>query len=272
VHLGSHPAALTADHRCRRLDGKLPHRLPAPLRRLRSHPGPQQRPGRTTVLTHLGLLLADVRYPQDSEASGLHRAVPAPRFMTKSHQTGARSAAGGRGQSGVGRSWVTARSVSHATSPRGEPAPGQRLGEDAMGEDRDACDDEPQSAAPRNLDEQRTVNPLMVPARYNVLYCSSRPALRAAACGGRPRAGSDTSVTRAAASPSTPRRAAAVARDGWVHLQHAPSEHTGQAQPPTHRSPRAGSSTSSRFDRRALRLGVCEQVATVSRRCVAAVV
>jgi hypothetical protein len=33
----------------------------------------------------------------------------------------------------------------------------------------------------------RTVNPLMVPARYNFLYSSSRPALRAAACGGRPR-------------------------------------------------------------------------------------
>jgi hypothetical protein len=33
-------------------------------------------------------------------------------------------------------------------------------------------------------------SPLMVPARYNFLYCSSRPALRAAASGGRPRAGS----------------------------------------------------------------------------------
>ena len=31
-----------------------------------------------------------------------------------------------------------------------------------------------------------TVNPLMVPARYNFLYSSSRPALRAAAGGGRP--------------------------------------------------------------------------------------
>jgi hypothetical protein len=31
----------------------------------------------------------------------------------------------------------------------------------------------------------------------------SRPALRAAACGGRPRAGSDTTVTREPASPST---------------------------------------------------------------------
>jgi len=37
------------------------------------------------------------------------------------------------------------------------------------------------------LPKQRTVNPLIVPARYNFLYSSSRPALRAAACGGRPR-------------------------------------------------------------------------------------
>jgi hypothetical protein len=35
-----------------------------------------------------------------------------------------------------------------------------------------------------------TVDSLMVPARYNFLHCSSRPALRAAAAGGRPRAGS----------------------------------------------------------------------------------
>jgi len=35
--------------------------------------------------------------------------------------------------------------------------------------------------------KRRTVNPLMVPARYNFLYSSSRPALRAAASGGRPR-------------------------------------------------------------------------------------
>jgi hypothetical protein len=35
--------------------------------------------------------------------------------------------------------------------------------------------------------KQRTVNPLIVPARYNFLYPSSRPALRAAASGGRPR-------------------------------------------------------------------------------------
>jgi hypothetical protein len=39
----------------------------------------------------------------------------------------------------------------------------------------------------RPFRKQRTVNPLMVPARYNFLYFSSRPALRAAACGGRPR-------------------------------------------------------------------------------------
>jgi hypothetical protein len=55
----------------------------------------------------------------------------------------------------------------------------------------------------RPFRKQRTVNPLMVPARYNFLCFSSRPALRAAACGGRPRAGSDTTVTREPASPST---------------------------------------------------------------------
>jgi hypothetical protein len=44
-----------------------------------------------------------------------------------------------------------------------------------------------QSPGGRSFRKQRTVNPLMVPARYNFLYCSSRPALRAAACGGRPR-------------------------------------------------------------------------------------
>ena len=32
--------------------------------------------------------------------------------------------------------------------------------------------------------KQRTVNPPIVPARYNYLYSSSRPALRAAACQG----------------------------------------------------------------------------------------
>jgi hypothetical protein len=35
--------------------------------------------------------------------------------------------------------------------------------------------------------KRRTVNPLTVRTRYNFLYASSRPALRAAACGGRPR-------------------------------------------------------------------------------------
>jgi hypothetical protein len=44
--------------------------------------------------------------------------------------------------------------------------------------------------------QQRTVNPPIVPTRYNFLYSSSRPALRTAACGGRPRAGNDTTVTR----------------------------------------------------------------------------
>jgi hypothetical protein len=50
--------------------------------------------------------------------------------------------------------------------------------------------------------KQRTVNPLIVPARYNFLHSSSRPALRAAACGGRPRAGSDAMGTGEPASPS----------------------------------------------------------------------
>jgi hypothetical protein len=44
-----------------------------------------------------------------------------------------------------------------------------------------------QPSGRRSFRKQRTVNPLMVPARYNFLYSSSRPALRAAACGGRPR-------------------------------------------------------------------------------------
>jgi len=42
--------------------------------------------------------------------------------------------------------------------------------------------------------KQRTVNPLIVPARYDYLYFSSRPALRP---------GSDTAVTGEPASPST---------------------------------------------------------------------
>jgi hypothetical protein len=37
---------------------------------------------------------------------------------------------------------------------------------------------------PELLREQRTVNPLIAPARYNFLYSSSRPTLRAAS--GRP--------------------------------------------------------------------------------------
>jgi hypothetical protein len=54
----------------------------------------------------------------------------------------------------------------------------------------------PQPSKRRPFREQRTVNPLIVPARYNFFYPSSRPALRAAACGGRPRAGGDATVTR----------------------------------------------------------------------------
>ena len=54
----------------------------------------------------------------------------------------------------------------------------------------------------RSFRKQRTVNPPIVPTRYNFLYSSSRPALRAAACGGRPRAGSHTTATGQPASPS----------------------------------------------------------------------
>ena len=58
----------------------------------------------------------------------------------------------------------------------------------------------------RSFRKRRTVNPLMVPARYNFLYSSSRPAWRAAACGGRPRAGDDTTGTGEPVAPSTPGR------------------------------------------------------------------
>jgi hypothetical protein len=50
-----------------------------------------------------------------------------------------------------------------------------------------AADARHQPSDGRSLRKQRTVNPLIVPARYNFLYPSSRPALRAAACSGRPR-------------------------------------------------------------------------------------
>jgi hypothetical protein len=43
---------------------------------------------------------------------------------------------------------------------------------------------------------RRTANPMMVPARYNFLYSSSRPALRAAACGGHPRPAAPTTALR----------------------------------------------------------------------------
>jgi hypothetical protein len=52
-----------------------------------------------------------------------------------------------------------------------------------------------QPSGRRSFPKQRTVNPLTIPARYNFLYSSSRPALRAAVSGGRPRAGSDATVT-----------------------------------------------------------------------------
>jgi hypothetical protein len=65
----------------------------------------------------------------------------------------------------------------------------------------------------RSFRKQRTVNPPLVPARYNVLYSSSGSALRAAACGGRPRAGSDSTVAgRPASPPRRVRRHRAVGR------------------------------------------------------------
>jgi hypothetical protein len=45
--------------------------------------------------------------------------------------------------------------------------------------------------------KQRTVNPPIAPTRYNFLYSSSRPALRAAAFGGRPRPATPTFRSRA---------------------------------------------------------------------------
>jgi hypothetical protein len=62
------------------------------------------------------------------------------------------------------------------------------------------------------LGERRTVKPLMVPARYTFLSSFSRPALRAAASGGRSHAGNDTTVAvkpahRAAPWSPTERRA-----------------------------------------------------------------
>jgi hypothetical protein len=57
----------------------------------------------------------------------------------------------------------------------------------------------------------------------------SRPALRAAACGGRPRAGSDAAVTGAPASPS--RRGGAEALQtmpGRPHWDHGPLEASSQ--------------------------------------------
>jgi hypothetical protein len=60
----------------------------------------------------------------------------------------------------------------------------------------------PQPCKRRPFREQRTVNPLTVPARYNFLYSSSRPALRAAACGGRPRPAGPLSVLTAVSAAS----------------------------------------------------------------------
>jgi hypothetical protein len=91
VWSGSHPAARTAHHRRRRLDSKLPlaiHQLGRDD--LQAVQVQQQRPRRTTLLTHWGLL-ADVRHPQAMR--GLRSllasyvtvgSTPPPRVMTKS--------------------------------------------------------------------------------------------------------------------------------------------------------------------------------------------
>ncbi|HEY6666627.1 MAG TPA: hypothetical protein VI036_15995 [Propionibacteriaceae bacterium] len=49
-----------------------------------------------------------------------------------------------------------------------------------------------QPSGRRSFRKQRTVTPPMVPARYNFLHPSSRPARRVAACGGCPRPGQTT--------------------------------------------------------------------------------
>jgi hypothetical protein len=65
---------------------------------------------------------------------------------------------------------------------------------------------------------------------------NSRPALRAAACGGRPRAGGDTAVTGKRASPSPPGQAtAATTAPAQAHLGSQPtSDHTDPAAPRHH--------------------------------------
>ena len=54
----------------------------------------------------------------------------------------------------------------------------------------------------RSFRKQRTVNPLTRSGSLQLPLLFSRPALRAAACGGRPRAGNDTTVTQRPASPN----------------------------------------------------------------------
>jgi hypothetical protein len=76
--------------------------------------------------------------------------------------------------------------------------------------------------------EQRTVNPLMVRTRYNFLCASSRPALRAGACGGRPRAGNDPTVT---GEPSHLRTRPAMADTGKGTSY---AEYADQGRPPGH--------------------------------------
>ena len=61
-------------------------------------------------------------------------------------------------------------------------------------------------------------------------HTSSRPALRAAACGGRPRAGNDTTATGEPASPSTPRIAQ------LRRIRYCPTKESAHGIPPMRRS------------------------------------
>jgi hypothetical protein len=94
VECGPHPTAPTAGHRARGLDRELPFATHE-LGRDELEAVQVEQPGarRTTVMTHLGLLLADVRHPQAMRGPrcrlGTYGAVngTSPCFMTKSRLT-----------------------------------------------------------------------------------------------------------------------------------------------------------------------------------------
>src|SRR5829696_8404046 len=85
--------------------------------------------------------------------------------------------------------------------------------------------------------KQRTVNPPIAPARYNFLYPSSRPALRAAACGGRPRPRSRWCVALARHEPA-PRTAATPSSPGTSPPRAAISTRVGSGTEDSWASPR----------------------------------